>query len=83
MLVIVTYDVSTATPSGQKRLRKVAKLCEKNGIRVQSSVFEVSVDSARLEELKAQISEVIDLEQDSVRFYRLGNHYKNRIFSVP
>ena len=82
MLVIVTYDVSTADSSGQKRLRKVAKLCEKNGIRVQSSVFEVSVDAARFEELKAQISEVIDLEQDSVRFYRLGNHYKNRIFSI-
>lgn len=82
MLVIITYDVSTAGPSGQKRLRKVAKLCEKNGIRVQSSVFEVSLDAAALEELKAQISEVIDQEQDSVRFYRLGNNYKNRISSI-
>jgi CRISPR-associated endonuclease Cas2 len=33
--VLVTYDVSTKTPAGQKRLRKVADYCEDYGQRVQ------------------------------------------------
>ena len=76
MLVIVTYDVNVASLNGQKRLRKVAKLCERHGIRVQNSVFEVLVDAAQMAKLKAS---VIDLDQDSVRFYRLGNNYQGRI----
>lgn len=79
MLVLITYDVNTATPAGQKRLRKVAKLCERYGIRVQNSVFEVLLDAGQLETLKAGLDSAIDAEHDSVRFYRLGNNYKNRI----
>ncbi len=79
MLVVVAYDVNTSNAQGQKRLRKVAKLCERYGLRVQNSVFEVLVDAAQLESLKAGLSAAIDHEQDSVRFYRLGNHYQNRI----
>ncbi len=79
MLVVVAYDVNTSNAQGQKRLRKVAKLCERYGLRVQNSVFEVLVDAAQLETLKAGLSAEIDHEQDSVRFYRLGNHYQNRI----
>ena len=79
MLMLVTYDVNTATPAGEKRLRRVAKLCEKYGIRVQNSVFEVLVDGAQLVKLKAGLSELIDEEEDSVRFYRLGNSYEQKI----
>lgn len=79
MFVLVTYDVNTSDRAGQKRLRKVAKLCERYGIRVQNSVFEVLVDAAQMETLKAALAVVIDAEQDSVRFYRLGNSYLHRI----
>ena len=79
MLVLITYDVNTERPAGQKRLRKVAKLCERYGIRVQNSEFEVLLDAAQLEVLKAGLASIIDAELDSVRFYRLGNNYKNRI----
>ena len=79
MFVLVTYDVNTSDRAGQKRLRKVAKLCERYGIRVQNSVFEVLVDAAQMETLKAVLAVVIDAEQDSVRFYRLGNSYQHRI----
>ena len=72
MLVLITYDVNTENPAGKKRLRKVAKLCER-------SVFEVLLDTAQLETLKAGLAAAIDTEHDSVRFYRLGNHYKNRV----
>ena len=79
MLMLVTYDVNTATPAGEKRIRRVAKLCEKYGIRVQNSVFEVLVNGAQLVKLKAGLSELIDEEEDSVRFYRLGNSYEQKI----
>ena len=82
MLVLVTYDVNTSSAAGQKRLRKVAKLCERYGLRVQNSVFEVLVDAAQLAVLKSDLSSVIDYDQDSVRFYRLGNHYQNRIDAI-
>lgn len=79
MLLLITYDVNTSTPAGAKRLRQVAKLCEKFGIRVQNSVFEVLVDGAQLVKLKAQLEKLIDPECDSVRIYRLGNSYKHKI----
>lgn len=79
MLMLITYDVNTTTPDGAKRLRQVAKLCEKYGIRVQNSVFEVLVDGVQLVKLKACLKELIDEEQDSVRLYRLGNSYEHKI----
>ena len=79
MMLVVTYDVDTSDTAGQKRLRKVAKICERYGMRVQNSVFEVLVDAAQLGTLKSELEKVIDIAQDSVRFYRLGNTYENRI----
>ncbi len=79
MMLVVAYDVDTTDQDGAKRLRKVAKLCQRYGMRVQNSVFEVMVDSAQLAELKAGIRKLIHLDQDSVRFYRLGNNYQPRI----
>ena len=79
MLLVITYDVDTTSAKGAKRLRKVAKLCERNGIRVQKSVFEVLVDAAQLVVLKTELSQIIDHEHDSIRFYRLGNSYQNKI----
>lgn len=79
MLMLITYDVNTTTPEGQRRLRQVAKLCEKHGIRVQNSVFEVLVDGAGLVNLKAGLEKIIDREADSVRLYRLGNSYEHKI----
>ena len=79
MMLVVTYDVNTETPEGARRLHAVAKLCERYGIRVQNSVFEVLVDGAQLAVLKESLLQTIDIKQDSVRFYRLGNNYQNRI----
>ncbi len=79
MMLVLTYDVDTTTAAGAKRLRRVAKLCERYGVRVQNSVFEVLLDAAQLVQLKEQLKGVIDSKQDSVRFYRLGNVYRNKI----
>ena len=79
MLVLITYDVNTETTAGRKRLRKVAKACVDHGQRVQNSVFECLLDAAQYAQLKAQLADLIDPEQDSLRFYRLGNHYKTKV----
>ena len=79
MLVVITYDVNTETPAGQRRLRKIAKQCVNYGQRVQNSVFECSVDAAQYRLLKASLCELIDPKTDSLRFYKLGNSYKEKI----
>ena len=79
MLVLITYDVNTETPSGKKRLRKVAKTCVNYGIRVQNSVFECVVDSVTMLSLKSELSKIIDEEKDSLRFYYLGNNYDKKV----
>lgn len=82
MLVLVTYDVSTETQAGQKRLRKVAKLCEDFGQRVQFSVFECLVDPAQWAELRGRLLEAVDTEVDSLRFYFLGKEWQRRVEHV-
>jgi CRISPR-associated protein Cas2 len=71
MLIIVTYDVSTETAAGRKRLRRVAKLCERTGQRVQKSVFECNVNQMQYEELERQLLAEIDEKEDNLRLYRL------------
>ncbi|MEQ6388198.1 CRISPR-associated endonuclease Cas2 [Bacillaceae bacterium S4-13-58] len=79
MLVIITYDVSTVSKGGQNRLRKVAKVCQNYGQRVQNSVFECVIDSTQYTTLKFELEKIIDKEKDSLRFYQLGKNYKNKI----
>jgi CRISPR-associated protein Cas2 len=71
MEVLVTYDVATDTAEGRTRLRRVAKVCEGYGQRVQKSVFECIVSAAQLELLKHHLLKEADLQYDSLRFYRL------------
>lgn len=82
MLVIITYDVQTSSPGGAKRLRHVAKKCEQYGVRVQYSVFECIVDSAELRQLEIDLEKIIDREKDSIRIYRLGRNYKNKVTHI-
>ena len=74
MLVLITYDVNTETAAGKKRLRQVAKQCVNYGRRVQNSVFECEMDAAKCREVKAILEEIIDVEKDSLRFYRSEEH---------
>ena len=79
MMVLVTYDVNTASASGCRRLRKVAKECEAYGQRVQNSVFECVLEPAQCKRLQANLCSIIDMHADSLRFYYLGNNYKTRL----
>ncbi len=82
MLVLVTYDVNTETPQGRRRLRRVARICENHGQRVQNSVFECSVDQSQYVALRAKLVGEMDPGTDSIRFYFLGNEWRNRVDHV-
>lgn len=79
MMVLIAYDVSTHDAAGERRLRKVAKACVDYGQRVQNSVFEFVGDAATFELLKARLLKIMDADQDSLRFYNLGNSYAHKV----
>ena len=79
MLVLVVYDIRTISPEGCTRLRRVAKVCESVGRRVQNSVFECLLDTAQLRQLQTRLEREIDPEQDLIRYYNLGNNFQERI----
>ena len=82
MMVLVSYDVRTSEPGGARRLRRVAKVCRNFGQRVQFSVFECLVDPAQWARLRQQLIDEIDEDADSLRFYFLGAHWRNRVEHV-
>ncbi len=82
MLMLITYDVSTVSPAGRRRLRRVAKACLDFGQRVQNSVFECEVDPAQWTILRGRLLSEILVAEDSLRFYRLGADGKRRVEHV-
>lgn len=79
MLMLVSYDVNTVNAAGRRRLRRIAKVCEDWGVRVQNSVFECSVDWAQWVALKAKLEEICEPTVDSLRYYNLGNNYRDKV----
>lgn len=79
MYVLITYDVNTSTPEGQKRLRRIANCCINFGQRVQNSVFECLVNGSEFIKLKYALLNIIDEEVDSIRIYHLGKNYQSKI----
>ena len=82
MMVLVSYDVSTTSTSGQKRLRRIAKVCRDYGQRVQYSVFEIELDFAQWTFLKSKLCDLIDPRQDSLRLYYLGKNWQTKVEHV-
>jgi len=82
MMVLVSYDVSTMEKSGARRLRRVARICQNHGQRVQYSVFECIVDPGQWTKMRQQLIDVIDHHQDSLRFYFLGANWRKRVEHV-
>ena len=81
-MVLITYDVSTESDGGKRRLRRVARACRDFGQRVQFSVFECEIDPAQWVKLKDRLLKEIDAETDSLRFYQLGANWKPRVEHV-
>lgn len=79
MMVLVTYDVSTESREGRRRLRRIAKVCTGYGQRVQNSVFECLVDPAEWTRLRTLLEKEMDPDEDSLRYYFLGANWKRRV----
>jgi CRISPR-associated protein Cas2 len=79
MLILVAYDVSTETRAGQRRLRRVAKVCLDYGQRVQKSVFECKVDRITYEILEKRLLDEIDLSEDNLRLYQLAEPLEDHV----
>ena len=79
MYILVTYDVDTTDKEGQRRLRRVAKVCMDYGHRVQNSVFECELTEVQLCLLKDRIKGIIDNSIDSIRFYHLNRNENRRV----
>jgi CRISPR-associated protein Cas2 len=79
VLIIVAYDVSTETAAGRRRLRRVAKVCESMGQRVQKLVFECQVNEVQFEQLEWALLAEIEEAEDNRRFYRITEPAEVRI----
>lgn len=79
MLIIVCYDVATDTRAGRRRLRRVARVCEGMGQRVQKSVFECQVSAMQFEDLERRLLAEIDATEDCLRLYRLTEPVELRV----
>jgi CRISPR-associated protein Cas2 len=66
MLIVVSYDV----PSDRRRTR-LAHTLKDFGERVQYLVFECHLDERALQTLRERVTRLLDLQEDSVRIYRL------------
>ena len=79
MYVLVTYDISTDSKGGPKRLRRIAKACLDYGQRVQFSVFECWISSEDFVTFKARLLNEMDPAYDSIRFYLLGDKWERHV----
>lgn len=66
MNMIVAYDI--ASP---QRIARVAKIIKDYGVRVQKSIFEVTVNPTLFTEMKARIEGVIEQSFDGVKYFPL------------
>ena len=80
--MLITYDIATRDSAGRRRLRRIARLCQDFGQRVQYSVFECQVDPGQWATLRARLMDEIDEREDSLRFYRLGGNWRSRVEHV-
>lgn len=70
MDVLVTYDISTLDQVGERRLARVAAVCERFGVRVQYSVFECRLSAASLQAMVGELLDTMHDTEDSIHIYR-------------
>lgn len=79
MYILVTYDISTDSRGGAKRLRRIAKACLDYGQRVQFSVFECWISQEEFVAFRARLIKEMDPSCDSLRFYLLGDKWERKV----
>ena len=80
MDILIAYDIADTDGDGAVRLRRVAQVCEKYGVRVQFSVFECRLSPTRVARMLGEVQDAIDSQVDSVIVYKFkGGIAESRI----
>lgn len=66
MIKLVTYDICHPP-----RLRRIAKICELYGVRIEKSVFECDLPEETFERFWLELMDEIDEEEDSIIAYTI------------
>ena len=74
MYLVISYDIKD-----DKRRLKVHKTLKDYGLWVQYSVFECHVTNVQYLYLRHRLKQLLDDEEDSIRFYRLCKTCKQKI----
>ena len=74
MLHLIAYDITS-----DRRLRRVARICEDYGIRVEKSVFECDLDDPVFDEMWRRLSAVACKDEDRIVDYPIGMIDRKRI----
>ena len=82
MMLLVTYDVSTETAEGRRRLRQVCQACKNYGQRVQKSVFECWLTPGELAEVRATLGELLDSRTDRAHIFQLDPRMKRDFLGI-
>lgn len=67
MLHLIAYDIAH-----DKRLRRVASLCEDHGTRIEKSVFECDLEDDKFNRFWSRMEKIVDPEEDAVFDYPIG-----------
>ena len=81
MLVVIVYDVAMKVGNGNIRRNHIAKICGRIGTAVQGSVYECEINEDQYRHAKKELQTAI-VEEDSVRFYKLGNQYQSKVETI-
>lgn len=69
--VLVIYDITE-----NKRRRKVNKVLESFGCRIQKSAFECKIDNYEFERLAKKLERIVNKDEDVMRIYRFTDNIK-------
>ena len=68
MYIIVSYDVN------KKNCEKVMKVLRQKLFHIHNSVFEGEISEKSFQDLKGQLSKIINEESDKIIFYVIPSH---------
>ena len=74
---LIIYDIAD-----EKRLVKIAKLMQNYGVRVQKSIFEAALSKKVLKNLRLDLLQVMDLDDDGVKVFTLCPKCENRVIVI-
>lgn len=75
VFVLIIYDIIS-----NKRRTKFANEMSGYGFRVQKSAFEALLEENQLRKLEAEIEDYIDVQEDSVRIYRMTGYGEVKLY---